>query len=129
VDAPGDRLEVAHVEDVGVEAAVPADDVERVEGQRVDRADDATGPAAPVLDVDVGLLVGVGADVLGEQRPLGLAQVSLTVRRVLEQLAVLAQVALRRRDVAVGLDAVDAQRVLRGAPRDPAVGRRARRMT
>ena len=42
---------------------------------------------------------------------------------MLEQLAVLAQVALGRRDVAVGLDADGAQRVLGRALRDPAVGR------
>jgi hypothetical protein len=65
-----------------------------------------------VLDVDIGHLRRVLADVLGEQRAERLSQVALAVGRVLEELAVLAQIALRRRDVAVGLDADQAQRVL-----------------
>jgi len=38
VHAAGDRLEVGDVEDVGVEAAVPADDVEGMLRDDVDRA-------------------------------------------------------------------------------------------
>ena len=68
----------------------------------------------------------LAAHVLGEQRAGGAAQVPLAVGRVLEQLAVLRQVALRRRDVGVGLDAVGPQRVLGGALRDPPVRRRPR---
>ena len=126
VDAAGDRLEVAHVEDVRVEAAVPADDVERVERQRVDRADDATRAVATVLDVDLGLLVGARADVLGEERTVRLAQVALAVGGVLEELAVLAEIALGRRDVAVRLDAVRPQRLVAGDLGEPPVRRRPR---
>ena len=49
VDAAGDRLEVGDVEGVGVEAAVPADDVERVLRDDVDRAGQAAGPVPRCL--------------------------------------------------------------------------------
>jgi hypothetical protein len=57
----------------------------------------------------------------------GAVQVALAVRRVLEELAVAGEVALRRRDVAVRLDRVEPQRgavrrrrhpPVRGRPRD-----------
>ena len=69
--------------------------------QHVDRAGQPAGAAAAVLDVDL--------DVLGlDDHRVGRGpQVALAVRRVLEQLAVAGQVALGRRDVAVGLDAVE----------------------
>ncbi|MDP9219879.1 MAG: homogentisate 1,2-dioxygenase, partial [Actinomycetota bacterium] len=57
VDPAGDRLVVGHVEGVGIQAAVPAHDVERVERVGVDRADQSARPVAPVLDVDVRVLV------------------------------------------------------------------------
>ena len=57
--------------------------------------------------------------------PVRGAQVALAVRRVLEQLPEPRQVALRWRDVRVGLDAVDPQR-LALATGQPAVRRRAR---
>ena len=61
---------------------------------------------------------------LDEQRRRRPVQVALAVRRVLEQLAVAGQVALRRRDVAVGLDGVERAPALHR--RHPPVGRRAR---
>ena len=114
VHPAGDRLEVGDVEHVRVEAAVPADDVERVLRDDVHRAGQPARPVAAVLDVDL----DVGA--LGQQRLGRPAQVALAVRRVLEELAVPRQVALRRGDVAVRLDRVGAQRLVPG--RHPAVG-------
>ena len=75
VQPAGDRLEVVDGDAARVEAAVPADHVERVVGVGV------AGPAAAVphqhLDV-------VAVD---RQRLAGAAQVALAVRRVLEELA------------------------------------------
>ncbi len=79
-----------------------------------------------MLDVHLGLGTGLLTDVLRQQGPPGKSQVSLAVRAVLEELAVLAEVALRRRDVAAGLDADGAQRLRAGADRQPPVSRRAR---
>ena len=79
-----------------------------------------------MLDVDLGLLVCARADVLRQQGSAGAAQVSLAVRCVLEQLAIPAEVALRRRDVAVGLDAVGPERVGGILDGEPPVRRRAR---
>ena len=112
----GDRHEVLDVERVGVEAAVPADHVERVRrvGQR--GADDAARTVAAVLHqhLDVGALL--------DERLARAVQVALAVRRVLEELAEPRQVALRRRDVGVGLDRVQPR--LLG--RQPPMRRRAR---
>jgi len=113
VHPPRDGLEVADVEGVGVEAAVPAHDVERVLRDDVHRPGQPRGAVAAVLDVD--LDVGL-VDRLRHGRA---AQVALAVRRVLEQLAELRQVAPRRRDVAVGFDGVEPQRLVTG--RHPAV--------
>ncbi len=128
VHPAGDRLEVRDVEDVRVEAPVPSDHVERVLRQDVHRAGQPSaraGTGAAVLDVD--LHVG----------PLHLAgrgrhpQVPLAVRRVLEQLPEPGQVAAWRRDVAVALDRVEAQRLprhhpaVRGGARDDRVVTRA----
>jgi hypothetical protein len=59
-----------------------------------------------VLDVDL----DVGR--LDDLRVGRAAQVALAVRRVLEELAVLRQVALGRRDVAARLDGVQPQRLV-----------------
>src|SRR5690348_328504 len=85
VDAPGDRLEVMDAEGVGIEVAVPSDDIQRVE------------------------IVGVGHYFIVDAQPhvefaallmywqfRGWAQVALAVGRVFEQLAELVAVALRR---------------------------------
>jgi hypothetical protein len=53
VHPAGDRLEVGHVERVGVQAAVPADDVERVLRDDVHRAGQPARPVAAVLDEDL----------------------------------------------------------------------------
>ena len=134
VDAPRDRLEVGDVEDVGVEAPVPAHDVERVERQRMHRADDASGSRPAVLDEHLGLVARASAHVLRQQRTRRKPEVALAVGGVLEQLAVLRQVPLRRRDVRVGLDRIRAQGIprrsswdpsMRGGPRDDHVVARA----
>ena len=101
VHLAGDRHEVLDVERVGVEAAVPADDVERVRGVGQPGADDARRAVAAVLDehLDVGAVL--------DERLLRAVQVALAVRRVLEELAEAGEVALGRRDVAVRLDGVE----------------------
>ncbi len=90
------------------------------------RADDAARSRAAVLDEHVGLVPGASAHVLGQQRAGRQPQVALAVGRVLEELAVLRQVALGRRDVRVGLDRIRPQRVARRSPRHPPVRRRPR---
>ena len=112
-----DRHVVADVEDVGVEAAVPAHDVEGVLGHRVDRAGDAARAAPAVLDVHVDVLL------VDEQRLRRTAQVALAVGRVLEQLAVAGEVALRRGDVAARLDRVETRGL--ALAQHPPVDRRA----
>ena len=93
VDAPGDRLEVGDVEGVRPEVAVPADDVERVVRVVVGRQ-----PAAH-LDVDPEVaFVRPGGDLVGQP------DVALRVRGVLEQLAVVVAVALRRLDLGRALE-------------------------
>jgi hypothetical protein len=79
-----------------------------MEGQHVDRADDAARTSAAVLDEDLGLLGRGRADILGEERSRRRPQVALAVWGVLQQLPVPAEVALRWRDVGVALDAVGA---------------------
>jgi hypothetical protein len=116
VHTAGDGLVVGHVERVGVEAAVPADHVERVTRHDMDGAGEPAGAAPAVLDEHLGGLVL--AD-LGLGRP---AQVALAVRGMLEQLAEARQVAAWRRDVAVRLDGVGLHR----SARDPAMRCRAR---
>ena len=110
----GDRHVVLDVEGVGVEAAVPPDDVEGVGGVGHHGADDAG--AGAVLDQHLDVLP------LAQQRLVGAVQVALAVRRVLEQLAVPRQVALGRGHVAAGLDRVEPRRL----GRHPAVGGGAR---
>ncbi len=82
VHPPGDRLEVGDVERVRVQAAVPADDVERVLAARRGRCRPARPARAAVLDEDLDVVA------LDDQRRGGPAQVALAVRRVLEELAV-----------------------------------------
>ncbi len=111
VDAPGDRLEVVDGEGVRVQAAVPADHVERVVEVGV------AGQSGAVADQHVHLALG------DQQRFGGGAQVALAVRRVLEELPVVGQVATRRADVPLGLGDQGADRF--GAGGHPAVrGRR-----
>src|SRR5699024_9007899 len=107
----------ADVEGVGVEAPVPADDVEGVGGHRVHGAGDAPFAAAAVLDVDLDVAL------LTQQRLGRAVQVALAVGGVLEELAVARQVALGRGDVAVGLDGVQAGAL--ALADDPAVDGRA----
>ena len=115
VDLAGDRHEVLDVERVGVEAAVPADHVERVGRVGHPGADDARRWSRCLTSTSTSVALG--------QERLGRAvQVALAVRRVLEQLPVAGQVALRRRDVAVRLDRVELARL----GRHPAVRGRAR---
>lgn len=116
VHAAGDRLEVVDAERVRVQAAVPADHVEGMGRVHHARADDRSARAVLDEHLDVGALA--------QQRLGGPVQVTLAVGRVLEQLAVARQVALGRRDVAVGLDGVGAQRPL--PVRKPAVRGRGR---
>ena len=121
VHLAGDRHVVVDVERVGVEAAVPADHVERVGRVGHPGADDAG--AGAVLDQHLDVVA------LGEERLGRAVQVALAVRRVLEELPVAGQVALRRRDVAVRLDRVELAR-LRRAPSgawSPAARSRSRR--
>src|SRR5690625_697351 len=118
VHTAGDRLEVVDIEDVRVQTPVPADHVERVLRHDVHRADQTTRTVATVFDVD--LDVGL----IDSDRFPRYPQVSFTVRRVLEQLAIAGEVAPGRSNVAGRLDAVGAY----GARtrRDPAVRRRPR---
>ena len=88
VDAPGDRLEVTDVERERVQIPVPADQVEGVEGVVI------RGHPATLLHLDhevarlvPGLHFGRWPDV------------ALAVRGVLEHLAVLVPIPLRRLDV------------------------------
>jgi len=93
VDAPRDRLEVADVEDVRPQVAVPANDVERVVPVVVG--------GDPVADLDVDdEFVGLGARL----EELGRPDVALAVRRVLEELPVVVPVALRRLQLRGGLE-------------------------
>src|SRR5262249_14937466 len=85
--------EVGDVERIRIQAAVPADDVERVVRVR------KRGEPAPVADDDRNVVA------LGEKRSSHRTQVALAIRCVLEELASLRQVALRRPDVPAGLDA------------------------
>ncbi len=119
VHLAGDRHVVVDVERVGVEAAVPADDVEGVRRVGHPGADDAGAGAVLDQHVDVGDVA-----VARHQRVEvgGAVQVALAVRRVLEELPEARQVALGRVDVAVGLDGVEPARL--GG--HPAVGGRAR---
>ena len=64
VDPSRDRLEVADVERVRVQAPVPADHIERMERRRVDSPGDPTRAGATMLDVDLRRSVGALADVL-----------------------------------------------------------------
>ena len=121
VHPSGDRLEVRDVERVRVQAAVPADHIERVGRVHVPGADDL--PArGPVLDQHV----HIGARFA--DRLAGPVQVPFAVRRMLQELPVPGQVPLRRRDVRVRLDHVAAQRLRPGVSgvsgRDPPVRRR-----
>src|SRR5680860_1403019 len=101
VDATGDRLEVLDVEGVRVQAAVPADHVERVGRIGHPSADDAARTAAPMLDehLDVGAFY--------EERIVGSVEVAFAVRRVLEKLTESGQVPLGRGDVRARLDDVE----------------------
>ena len=110
VDLAGDGHVVVDVEGVRVQTAVPADHVQRMGRTGHPGADDAG--AGAVLDQDLDVLA------LDEQRTDRPVQVALAVRRVLEQLPVAREVALGRRDVAVGLDRVEPA----GLRRQPAVG-------
>src|SRR5688572_11658036 len=85
VDLAGDRHVVLDVERVGVEAAVPADDVEWVRRIGEAAADDAGTGAVLHEDLDVRAL---GLEGLG-----GTVEVALAVGRVLEELAEAREVA------------------------------------
>ena len=117
VHTSGDRFEIRDVEHIGIQAAIPAHDIERMLVGHVDRPAQTTGARPSVLDVDLGAT-------LGKQGCRGRTQISLAVGRVLEQLAEARQVPKRRRDVRVGLDHIGAQRFVAG--RQPAVRRRPR---
>src|SRR5258706_12848295 len=87
--APSDRLEVADVEAIGVEIAVPTDDVQRVEVEEVGH------------DFAVHLHAYFVFAALRVRRQLARAvQVALAVGRVFEQLAKGVAIALGRLDVA-----------------------------
>ena len=116
VDLAGDRHEVLDVERVGVEAAVPADHVERVRRVGDPGADQAGGAVASVLDQH--LHVGATLD----ERFDRAEQVALAVRRVLQELAEPGEVALRRGDVAVRLDRVEPGDLAVDVAGDPAMG-------
>ena len=84
-------------------------------------------PVAAVLDEHLGHLVGRLTDVLGQQRRHRHAQVALAVRRVLEELAVLATGSAEAATMwELHSMAMHPQRLVRGRCRDPAVGRRPR---
>ena len=106
MDPAGDRLEVGDVERVRVEAPVPADDVEGVVGNDVDASGQPTRAASSMLDEDLDVAL------LDDPRRCRDPQVALAVRGVLEELPVAGQVALRRGDVARGLDDVQPQRLV-----------------
>ncbi len=116
VHPSGDGLEVVHTERVRVQAAVPADDVERMRGVHVAGPGDSARAPVPDENLDVGTVDG--------ELPVRTVQVALAVRRVLQQLPEPRQVALGRGDVGVGLDDVQPHRIRSG--RDPAVRRAAR---
>jgi hypothetical protein len=105
------RLEVGDVERIGIQAPVPAHDVERVPG--VGQA----GQAAPGADDDRHVLP------VREQRAIGSAQVPLAVRGMLKELAEGGQVPPWRPDVAARLDR---QRAHAGTGGYPAVNGPAR---
>ncbi len=96
VNAAGDGLVVVDGERVRVQAAVPADHVERVRGHDITGADDAVRRAVLDKHLDLGLEVG-DLDERGRS-----VQVALAERGVLEELTEPREVTLRRHDVAVG---------------------------
>ena len=98
------------VEDVRVEAPVPADDVERVERQRHARCPRRPLGPLPRCLTNTSVSSGSRPTSSASSGPAGSRQVALAVRRVLEQLPEPRQVPLRRRDVRVGLDRIRAQR-------------------
>src|SRR5450759_4095953 len=124
VHPTGDRLEVRDVEDIRIEASVPAHDIQRVVRVGVDGPGDPARSVTPVLDVDVRDQIGWSARALGQQGSLGQSDIPFAVWSMLEQLTVLAQVALWWGNVRARLDAVGAQRLLSGGY--PTVGRRSR---
>src|SRR4051794_4123401 len=90
VHPPGDRLEVGDVEGIWIEAAVPADHIERMLRHHVPGTDYA-GPGA-VFDEHL----HVRSKFL--QRLVRAMQIAFTVRRMLQQLAELGQVSPHRAD-------------------------------
>jgi hypothetical protein len=96
VDAAGDRLEVGDVEPERPEVAVPADKVERVVAVVVG----GDPVARPDLDDELAVLVARLDRVRG-------VEVALGVRGVLEELAVVVPVALRRLDLRRRLEIED----------------------
>ena len=88
VDPSGDRLEIADVEDVGVQVAVPAHHVERMVVVVIARElTSGLDVDAEVARLRVRRLVGRDADV------------AMVIRRMLHELAVLVAVAARRFDL------------------------------
>ena len=94
VEAPGARLEVVGVEGVRPDVPVPADDVERVPIEHVLLVAVAHPHGHRVLAALV-----VGLELLGR------VEVPLRERRMLEQLPVAVAVAVRRLDLARGVEA------------------------
>ena len=108
VQPTGDRLEVADVKDMRIQATAPADNVEQVVWVGVDRAGYSVRNVAPVLDVNPCRFTAAGAGVLRQQRSTWSSHVTFAGGNVLEELAILAQTALGRGYARARLDAVDA---------------------
>jgi hypothetical protein len=89
VQPTGDRLEVADVKDIRIQASAPADDVEQVVWVGVDRAGYSRRPVAPVLDVNLCRFTAAGAGVLRQQQSLWSSHVTFAVGSMLEELAYL----------------------------------------
>ncbi len=89
MNAPGDRLEVADVEDERPQVTVPANDVERVVAVVV------RGDSTPRLDVDDELAV-----IRSWLRLVWWSDVPLVIGRVLQELTVVIAIALWRFDLA-----------------------------
>src|SRR5215468_5113419 len=110
VHATGDRLELVDGEGPRVQAAVPADDVERVIGVR-ELGPSGAGWAAAARAV---LYVHIDVGSVDKHRLGGASDVALAVWRVLKELPAHRQVALRRSDVAGRLDDEGTQRNVAG---------------
>ena len=68
MNPPRDWLVVGDVEGVGIETAVPADDIEDVEGVGVNRPGDSPRPWAAMFDVHLDFVVPARTNVFGVGR-------------------------------------------------------------